>query len=169
MPKPGKGRPREAPLPSRTLVIDNGAYTLKAGFSPANATTDTDALSHCHVIQNALARTRDKRIHIASQLDTRVSDWTDVIFRRPVERGQIVSWEAQKAIWDHTFFEEKTAMKDLLVHDVEDTTLVLTEAPNTLPALQKNADEIIMEEWGFGAYTRVIGEAFRERWEADHR
>ena len=39
----------------------------------------------------------------------------------------------------------------------EETTLVLTEAPNALPVLQKNADEMVMEEWGFGGYLRCVG------------
>ena len=39
----------------------------------------------------------------------------------------------------------------------EETTLILTEAPNNLPALQKNADEMVMEEWGFGGYMRTLG------------
>lgn len=79
------------------------------------------------------------------------------MFRRPVEHGQIVSWEAQKEIWDQSFFDEKTAQRDLLIAQPEETTLILTEAPNTIPALQKNADEIIMEEWRFGGYSRVVG------------
>ena len=158
MRKASKTQPRVAPLPSRTLVIDNGAYTLKAGYSPDAYGYDRDTLKGCHSIPNALARTRDKRTYIATQLDSQISDWADAIFRRPVERGQLVNWEAEKAIWDYTLFDQKTAVKDLLVRDVEDTSLVLTEAPNTLSALQKNADEIVMEEWGFGAYVRCIGE-----------
>ena len=139
------------------MVIDNGASHIKAGFAPEPAASDAQALSRCHVIPNALARTRDKRTYTASQLDTQVSQWNDAIFRRPVERGQLVSWEAEKEIWDYSFFGEQTAKPDLLVKQPDDTTLILTEAPNTLPFLQRNADEIIMEEWGFGGYARVVG------------
>jgi actin-related protein 6 len=82
-----------------------------------------------------------------------------MVFRRPVEKGYIVNWEAQKEIWENAFFDEKTARsKDLRIESPEDTTLVLTEAPNALPTLQKNADEIVMEEWGFGGYVRCVGE-----------
>ena len=130
---------------------------MKAGHAPASPVRDSEALSRCHTIPNALARTRDKRVYIASQLDTQVSQWNDATFRRPVERGQLVSWEAEKEIWDHSFFDERTAKRDLLVVQPEDMTLVLTEAPNTMPVLQKNADEIVMEEWGFGGYARVVG------------
>ena len=158
MPKPAKASSRQSNnLPSTTLVLDNGAYSMKAGFAPSRATSDCEKLSSCYSIPNAFARTRDKRTYIAAQLDTQISQWNDATFRRPVERGQLVSWEAEKEIWDHTFFDDKTAKRDLLVKQPEDTTLLLTEALNTMPFLQKNADEIIMEEWGFGGYARVIG------------
>ncbi|KAI5294562.1 Actin- protein 6, partial [Ascosphaera atra] len=52
----------------------------------------------------------------------------------------------------------KTAKRpDLRVADPGDATLILTEAPNALPTLQKNTDEIVMEEWQFGGYARCIG------------
>jgi actin-related protein 6 len=148
---------RDPYLPSSTLVLDNGAYSIKSGYAPDSPIPDSQALSRCHIIPNALARTRDKRTYVASQLDTQVSQWNDATFRRPVERGQLVSWEAEKEVWDHSFFDELTAKRDLLVKQPENTTLILTEAPNTLPFLQRNADEIIMEEWGFGGYARVVG------------
>lgn len=144
-------------LPTTTFVIDNGAYSLKAGFASSSGSTDADALSKCHVIPNALARTRSRRTYIGAQLDTHVDNWNEATFRRPVERGQLVNWEAEKEIWDHSFFQADTARRDLLVKSPQDTTLLVTEAPNTMPALQKNADEIILEEWGFGGYARCIG------------
>lgn len=149
------------PLPEKTFIIDNGAYTMKAGYAPSFPPPDDPdkALAACVTIPNALAKTRDHRIFIASQLSTHISDWNEVTFRRPVEKGYIVNWEAQKEIWEHSFFDEKTARyKEARVPNPEETTLLLTEAPNALPALQKNADEIVMEEWGFGGYLRCVGE-----------
>ena len=146
-------------LPERTFIIDNGAYTMKAGYAPDSITKDdTVALSACSVISNALAKTRDNRVYLGSQLSTHVTDWNELMFRRPVEKGYTVNWEAQKEIWEYSFFDEKTVRsKDLRIAKPEETTLVLTEAPNALPALQKNADEIVMEEWGFGGYLRCVG------------
>lgn len=158
MPRASKAPSHETNyLPTSTLVLDNGAYTIKAGFAPSDSSSDSDALTGCHSIPNALARTRDKRTYVGAQLDNQISQWNETTFRRPVERGQLVNWEAQKEIWDHTFFDGRTAQQDLLVKQPEDTTLILTEAPNTMSALQKNADEIIVEEWGFGGYARVTG------------
>ncbi|KAF7589110.1 Actin- protein 6 [Aspergillus hancockii] len=147
------------PLPEKTFIIDNGAYTMKAGYAPDSPPEDeTKALSPCSVIPNALAKTRENRVYLGSQLNTHITDWNELMFRRPVEKGYIVNWEAQKEIWEHSFFDEKIVRsKDLRIANPEETTLMLTEAPNALPALQKNADEIVMEEWGFGGYVRCVG------------
>ncbi|PGH11445.1 hypothetical protein AJ80_07125 [Polytolypa hystricis UAMH7299] len=157
-----KSAPPTQTLPPTTFIIDNGAFTMKAGYAPdappQASDNPTQPLSSCLVIPNALARTRDKRVYVGPQLTTHISDWNEVTFRRPLEKGYIVNWEAQREIWDHTFFNEKIARKpEVKCADPADTTLVLTEAPNAMVALQKNADEIIMEEWGFGGYVRCIG------------
>lgn len=151
-------------LPDRTFIIDNGAHTLKAGYAPTPASlTSTednisDSLAPCILVPNALTRVRDGQVYIGTQLDTHITDWNEAFFRRPVEKGFIVNWEAQRAIWDHSFFDEKTARRtELRCTDPVDTTLILTEAPNAMAALQKNADEIVMEEWGFGGYMRCVG------------
>lgn len=153
--------PKIQPLPSKTFIVDNGAHTIKAGYAPddSNLTDDDDQrLSRCSTIPNAFVKTRGNRVFMGSQLLTHVTDWNEAVFRRPVEKGYIVSWEAEKEIWEYSFFNEKTVLsRDLLIEKPEETTLVLTEAPNALPTLQRNADEIIMEEWGFGGYLRCVG------------
>ncbi|PYH97466.1 actin family protein [Aspergillus ellipticus CBS 707.79] len=147
-------------LPDKTFIIDNGACSLKAGYAPDSlrAHYESRELSACSVIPNAIVKTRSNTIYVGSQLNTHVTDWNEMLFRRPVEKGYIVNWEAQKVIWEHSFFDEKTVRsKDLRIANPDETTLLLTEAPNALPALQKNADEIVMEEWGFGGYVRCVG------------
>lgn len=143
-------------LPSTTFVLDNGGYSIKAGFAPAEIIPDEEALKKCHTVPNAIVRSRDRKVYVGAQANE-ITQWSEALFRRPVENGQVVSWEAQKEIWDQSFFDDKSARKDLLVKSPENTTLIFTEPPNTMPAFQKNADEIIMEEWGFGGYSRVIG------------
>lgn len=157
MPKATKPAARDSQfLPSSTFILDNGGFSIKAGFAPSWPSADADTLKRCRATPNSLARTRDKRTYVASQQDN-ISQWSEATFRRPVERGQLVNWEAEKEIWDYSFFDQKTAHQELSVKEPEDTTLILTEAPNTMQALQRNADEIIMEEWGFGGYARVVG------------
>ncbi|KAJ9284605.1 actin family [Paecilomyces variotii] len=157
---PAKPVPSVQELPQKTFIIDNGAYTIKAGYAPSfpPPEDEDEALSSCSVIPNAFVKTRGNRTFLASQLSSHVAEWNEVAFRRPVEKGYIVNWEAQKEIWEQSFFDGKTVRNsNLHITDPENTTLVLTEAPNGLPALQKNADEIVMEEWGFGGYLRCVG------------
>ncbi|KAL4812601.1 actin-like protein arp6 [Aspergillus spinulosporus] len=147
-------------LPDKTFIIDNGAYTMKAGYAPDSKPPDDEeiALSACATIPNAIVKTRANRTYVGAQIGTNVTDWNEMLFRRPVEKGYTVNWEAQKEIWENSFFDERTVRsKELHIADPEDVTILFTEAPNALPALQKNADEIIMEEWGFGGYLRCVG------------
>jgi actin-related protein 6 len=157
MPRATKTGARVPPgLPAKTFILDNGSYSVKAGFAPKGDEDDETSLLRCHIIPNSVVKTRDRKIYVASQMDQNVTQWSEAVFRRPVEHGQVVSWEAQKEIWDFSFFDERTAHKDLLIAHPEDTTLIFSENPNALPALQRNADEIIMEEWGFCGYMRTL-------------
>jgi actin-related protein 6 len=153
---PKAGRPPKNDLPQSTFVLDNGGDTIKAGFAPAAGANDEEALQSCQVIPNILVRTRDRRTYVAAHTE-RISQWNDAVFRRPVEHGQLVNWQSEQEIWEHAIFDGKTASKNTFIERPADTTFILTEAPNTLPALQKNTDEIVMEEWAFGGYSRISG------------
>ncbi|PSN67393.1 Actin/actin-like protein [Corynespora cassiicola Philippines] len=150
---PPRGKKAAAPAPARTLVLDNGAYAIKAGIV---ATTGADpSYDDCSVIPNCIARSnRDRRTYISSELSD-CKDFGELAFRRPVEKGFIVNWEAQKAIWEHEFLEA-TAGEGLRC-DPKDTNLLLTEKPNCPKELQKNCDEIVFEQFEFAAYYRCVG------------
>ncbi|KAL8861579.1 MAG: hypothetical protein Q9178_002103 [Gyalolechia marmorata] len=144
---PRRSTVHEAALSNRTLVVDNGAYTIKAGF-----VSQAPNLDDCHTIPNCLARERDKKVWIGSEIES-IRDFGEVAFRRPVEKGYLVNWEAEKAIWDSTFLGQKSELHC----DPHDTNLILTEAANTPAALQTNCDQVIFEEYEFGSYSRHIG------------
>ncbi|KAI9797292.1 MAG: Actin- protein 6, partial [Piccolia ochrophora] len=146
MPRQPKPPPRI--VPDTTLVVDNGAHTIKAGFATDAADPDVD----CRQIPNCLARSRDKRVWIGAQLE-HCKDFGEMSFRRPVEKGYLVNWEAEKEIWDESFFSQKAVLKC----DPHETNLILTEAPNALPALQSNTDQMIFEEFEFASYYRCTG------------
>jgi actin-related protein len=99
---PPKGSKKSAvAAPQRTLVLDNGAYTIKAGIVPS--ASENLSYDDCRVIPNCIARsTRDKCSYVGSELDA-CKDFGELAFRRPVEKGFIVNWEAEKAIWEHEF------------------------------------------------------------------
>ena len=141
-------KPTAASPPARTLVIDNGAYTIKAGFSSPDPTIPATP----SIIPNCLARDRDRKVYIGSDL-SKCKDFGEIVFRRPVEKGYLVNWEAEKEIWEHEFFDPKATQ----YCDPKETGLILTEAPNGLPALQTNCDQMIFEEYGFARYLRTPG------------
>jgi actin-related protein 6 len=111
MPPKGSKKASTA-LPSKTLVLDNGAYTLKAGLVPTTAVDPS--YSDCSVLPNCIARShRDRRTYTSSEL-LDCKDFGELAFRRPVEKGFIVNWEAEKAIWEHEFMDD-TAKEGLRV------------------------------------------------------
>ncbi|KAK3100835.1 Actin- protein 6, partial [Teratosphaeriaceae sp. CCFEE 6253] len=107
------------------------------------------------LIPNCIARsTRDRRTYIGPAL-THCADYGELAYRRPVEKGYIVNWEAQKAIWERVFNGEDKGFEGLKCEPGE-TSLVLTEQPNAPGQLQRNGDEMVFEEFGFAAAWRVI-------------
>ncbi|KAK3654244.1 Actin-related protein 6 [Elasticomyces elasticus] len=139
-------------LASRTLILDNGAHTIKAGFS-SHLTSYQPTPSDCTIIPNCIARsTRDKRTYIGPELTTCL-DYGELAYRRPVEKGYVVNWEGEKAIWERSFSNDEGG----LGCDPAETNLILTEQPNAPVALQRWTDEMVFEEFGFGAYHRTIG------------
>ncbi|GAB1316174.1 Actin-related protein 6 [Madurella fahalii] len=144
-----KSRSAGPPPPSTTLVLDNGADTIKAGFVTVGGVDDP------RIIPNCFARDRHKKTYVGSELE-KCRDFGEIVFRRPVEKGFIVNWEAQKEIWDREFFDDKASQKC----DPSETRLVLAEQPNSLPALQTHCDQMVFEEFGFASYYRGIGPAF---------
>jgi actin-related protein 6 len=145
-----KAKQSGPPPPTRTLVLDNGAHTLKAGF----VTPDDSPVAEPRVIPNCIARDRARKVYVASEID-RCRDFGEIQFRRPVEKGFIVNWEAQREIWDREFFDDKAALRC----NPAETRLLLAEQPNSLPALQANCDQIVFEEFGFASYYRGVGKS----------
>ncbi|KAK3686498.1 Actin-related protein 6 [Vermiconidia calcicola] len=136
-------------LAPRTLILDNGAHTIKAGFSSSSATEEPN---DCHIIANCIARSwRDKRTYVGPELLDECWDFGELAFRRPVERGFVVNWEGEKAVWERSFVDKRSRLKC----DPHETNLILTEAPNAPAALQRNADEMVFEEFEFATYYRT--------------
>jgi actin-related protein 6 len=102
-----KKRP-SADVPEKTLVIDNGGFTIKAGLACAGE--ETPQLHQCRIIPNCVARSRDRHVYIGAQLEN-CKDFGEMAFRRPVEKGYLVNWESEKAIWEGSFFEKNAAVQ----------------------------------------------------------
>ncbi|SPO05551.1 related to actin-like protein [Cephalotrichum gorgonifer] len=139
---PRKSRASGPAPPTKTLILDNGAYTLKAGYSTSAAP---------RVLPNCIARDRHRKTYISSEL-SKCKDFGEIQFRRPVDKGFVVSWEAEKGIWEAEIFAEGG-----LGCDASETRLILAEPPAGIPALQTNCDQMVFEEFRFASYYRAIG------------
>jgi actin-related protein 6 len=121
----------------KTLIIDNGSYEIKVGTS----TTPIESLPR---VQNSISRTRDKRLLIGNQVNT-ANDISGMIFKRPFEKGHLISWETEKLLWEYCFNCEDFKLNiDSTEHD-----LIMTETPFMLPQLSQNSDQIVFEEFQF--------------------
>ncbi|KAK7934526.1 Actin-like protein arp-6 [Apiospora marii] len=152
---PRKSKTSRPAPPSRTLVLDNGAHTLKAGYVTAGDDDGTNSDETPTLVPNCIARDADRRVYVGHELD-QCKDFSEIAFRRPVEKGFVVSWEAQKEIWDRQFFDSGAPQGPC---DPSDTRLVLAEHSNALPVLQANCDQMVFEEYGFASYCRANGPA----------
>ncbi|KAF2425267.1 actin-related protein, ARP6 class [Tothia fuscella] len=146
-----------AGIRENTLVVDNGGYSIKAGF-----VTKVPNPHDCHIVPNCIARDSDRKTWIGSQLD-QCKDFGHMSFRRPVDRGYVVNWEGERAIWGHSLFSENSPLQC----DPHMTNLVLTEAPNCPQPLQTFCDQIIFEEFEFASCCRLIGSALNAYNELD--
>ena len=92
-------------IADKTLIVDNGAYTIKAGFATASPNVDSD----CSVIPNCIGKSRHGRIYVGSHLEE-CNDFGEMAFWRPLQKGHVVGWEAEKEIWESTFFTKNSAL-----------------------------------------------------------
>lgn len=92
-------------LAPNILVVDNGAYSIKAGMLSATSTV-ADSYS---LVPNCIARgpdgPRSTKVYVGGELET-CKDFAEMAFRRPVEKGYLVNWEAELDIWKQSFFNK---------------------------------------------------------------
>ncbi|ODV63561.1 Arp6p [Ascoidea rubescens DSM 1968] len=137
---------------SKTLIIDNGSYEIKLDYYKP----DIDSNLHIPIkLNNSIVRTNDKRLALGNSIDD-IQNISNLYFKRPYEKNQLVSWEIEKLIWDYSF----NSIDLNLFVDPADCNLVLTESPLTLPKLSNNLDQIVFEEYGFKKYYRAPAASF---------
>lgn len=128
-------------MTKKHLILDNGSYSIKAGFAGDSAPC---------VVQNLLAKAKDGVVYIGNDYMNHTNLYSGINFRRPHDQGHLTSWETEKPIWDYTFDQISPSCQ----LDPLDTHLMLTEMPFQLPRLSMNTDLIVFEEYGFSEYYR---------------
>lgn len=122
------------------LVLDNGSYNIKAGFSESERPLK---------VFNAITKTKDGLIYLGNDHLTQTNNYSGINIKRSHDQGHLTSWETQKPVLDYTL--DKLSIKEL---DMKDTHLTLTETAFQLPQLSINTDQIVFEEYGFSEYYR---------------
>lgn len=110
MPRPAKRTSQQRNFAPKTLVVDNGAYSIKAGFGFDGA----DQPSQCHVVPNCIARgpdgPRSTKVYVGDQLE-KCKDFAEMVFRRPVEKGYTVNWDSELEIWKQSLFNRGSKLE----------------------------------------------------------
>ncbi|EJF63272.1 actin-like protein ARP6 [Dichomitus squalens LYAD-421 SS1] len=124
-----------------TVLVDNGASAIKAGILGVHD-------EQPRVISNAVVRAKgDNATYIGHEL-AKCRDCTSLRFRLPFEKGFLVDWDAQKAIWDGLFSTE------VLGINTSESSLLITEPYFNLPNIQDVYDQFVFEEYEFRSYFR---------------
>lgn len=124
----------------RSLVVDNGSHAIKCGYAD-----QPEALA----IPNTITRTkRTKQVYVGDLMD-RSTDISGLHFRSPFDRGCLVRWDVQLAIWDRMLSDA------LLACQPGGTSLVVTEPMFNFREIQSAMDEIVYEEYQFESLVRA--------------
>ncbi|XP_068448781.1 actin-related protein 6-like isoform X1 [Clinocottus analis] len=123
-----------------TLVLDNGAYTAKIGYSQENVS----------VIPNCQFRSKTSRLKTftANQLDE-IKDPSGLFYILPFQKGYLVNWDVQRKVWDHLFG------KEMFKVDFLDSSIIITEPYFNFSSIQESMNEILFEEYQFQSVLRT--------------
>ncbi|KAJ3170180.1 Actin- protein 6 [Geranomyces variabilis] len=125
---------------TKTLVLDNGAYNIKAGYA--------GHAESLRCVRNCSIRGKVGGVLYADQVDP-TGDLSGVTPRLPFERGYVVNWQLQRDIWNRLF------SPDVLNCTPDETTLLLTQPCFNMPVIAQSCDEVVFEEFGFASYHRA--------------
>ena len=129
----------------RVLVVDNGAYSLKAGWAGEGGPRV--------VIPNAAGRAkRSANLLIGDEGETMVRDPSQLSWLRPLERGVLVDPLLEGLIWDRAFGPSHLNVDS---SSMGTTGLVLSAPPFMPAALEATLDELVFERYGFGSLYRA--------------
>ncbi|KAI8365927.1 actin family [Radiomyces spectabilis] len=125
---------------TNTLILDNGAYTIKGGLSGDPSSPK--------LVPNAIVRGRTDRRHYVGDELSQCTDFSSLYYRLPFERGFLINWGVERTIWNRFF---KTELQD----GTKDNRLLITEPCFNLPNIQEAYDQMIFEEYEFSSCYRT--------------
>lgn len=124
------------------VVLDNGASTIKAGI------VDEHVGLAPRIISNAVVRSKGDKMTYFGHETEKCKDYSSLHYRLPFEKGYLVDWDAQKAVWDGIFSDEVFGV------NTSEASLLITEPYFNLPNIQEVYDQFVFEEYEFDSYYR---------------
>ena len=126
---------------SDTLVLDNGGYSLKVGYS---------SQSSPRVVPNCImkAKSEKRRAFIGDQIEE-CRDLSSLFYLLPFQKGYLVNWDHQKTVWDYVFGKNCFNLRP------ENLNLIFTEPYFNFSSIQEGLSEIFFEEYGFKSLMRT--------------
>ncbi|KAJ7466005.1 actin-related protein Arp6 [Mycena latifolia] len=125
------------------VVFDNGGSSIKAGI------VGQPSADEPKLVVNAVVRSKgDKMTYVGHELE-KCKDYSALHYRLPLEKGYVVDWDAQKAIWDGILSDQ------VLNVNPTESTILITEPYFNLPKIQEVYDQFIFEEYEFKAQFRA--------------
>lgn len=134
----------------QALVVDNGAYFCKAGFSGDDAPRG--------VFRSLVGRPVKPEVIIGKeQLDVyvgnQISGYEEVLnLQNPIERAEISNWEDMERLWHYCFFSELKVAPD-------EHPILLTTGPGRNKALRENMTQVMFETFNVPAFYVGIQQA----------
>ncbi|XP_055947312.1 actin-related protein 6-like isoform X2 [Argiope bruennichi] len=127
--------PSVSEMATNVFVLDNGGYTVKAGFS-----TDSEP----RFIPNCItkAKSERRRQFIGTQLDE-CKDFSGLYYSYACTRGYVLNWDVEKQIWDHIFGPDHFKV------DFKETCLIVTEPYFSFQSMQEAMVEVAFEDYKF--------------------
>ncbi|KAJ8032214.1 Actin-related protein 6 [Holothuria leucospilota] len=126
---------------SSLVVLDNGAYTAKIGFS-----SDEEP----KLIQNCIAKAKSERRKqfIGNQYED-CRDLSGLYYLLPFQKGYLVNWDVQRQVWEHIFG------KEVMNLEPPETSIIITEPYFNFGSIQDAMNEVFFEEYQFQAIHRT--------------
>ncbi|KAJ6219739.1 hypothetical protein RDWZM_005551 [Blomia tropicalis] len=126
----------------KVLIIDNGAYTIKAGFS-----SDSNPI----IIPNCVTKVKSERRRpfIGDQLEE-CKDYSGLYYILPFTKGYIINWDTQRQVWDYVF-RVKLKLPTDNKNRFSEIGLIITEPLFNFKQIRENMIDFLFGEYGFGS------------------
>ncbi|EIE26065.1 Actin/actin-like protein [Coccomyxa subellipsoidea C-169] len=135
------------------IVLDNGGSSCKIGLAGQS--------EPYRVFPNAIGRAKGERQSFVADQLLSYRDASSLVLKRPFDRGYLVNWDVEKAVWWRAF-------KSLLQMQPQDCGLLMTEPPFNLPSIQASTLQMVFEEYGFRSFAAMPAQPLSLRaWAAE--